>query len=152
MADSDIVALYEALLAKWNARDAAGFARLFATDGSQVGFDGSQIDGQQAIDEHLAQIFANHRTASFIGVVREVRGLSADVILLRAVAGMVPPDGNDINAAVNAVQSLVAVRDSSAWRVALFHNTPARFDGRPADVDALTAELRGELKKKGIAK
>jgi uncharacterized protein (TIGR02246 family) len=151
MGDADITALYETLVAKWNARDAAGFADLFTDDGSTVGFDGSQVDGRTAIRDHLASIFAGHPTASFIGIVREVRGLTADVALLRVVVGMVPPGANDINPAVNAVQSLVAVRDSGAWRLALFQNTPAAFHGRPADVEALSAELRAELKRRSVS-
>jgi hypothetical protein len=54
---------------------------------------------------------------------------------------MVPPGGDDINPAANAVQALIAVETGDGWRAAHFHNTPA-FHGRPDEVDALTAELR----------
>ena len=61
--------------------------------------------------------------------------------LIRAVAGMVPPGGQGIKPERNAIQSLVAVIDEGAPRIALFHNTPARFDGRPELAEQLTAEL-----------
>jgi uncharacterized protein (TIGR02246 family) len=77
--------------------------------------------------------------------VRDVRSLSADVALLRAAVGMVPPGGDDINPATNAIQSLVAVRLEGRWQVALYQNTPAAFHGRPEAAVELTDELRGLL-------
>ena len=38
-----------------------------------VGFDGSPVDGQQNIEEHLSEVFGSHPTAAYIGKVREVR-------------------------------------------------------------------------------
>lgn len=139
--------LYHKLLDRWNENDPRGFADLFADDGSVVGFDGSQVNGRREIESHLAGIFANHKVAAFLGIVREVRRLTPDVELLRAVAGMVPPGQSDIKPEANAVQSLIAVRSHGEWRLALFHNTPAAFHGRPEATAALTAELRTELHK-----
>ncbi|HYE79104.1 MAG TPA: SgcJ/EcaC family oxidoreductase [bacterium] len=145
MADArhPIRVLYQALLDAWNRQDAAAFAALFTDDGSIVGFDGTPIDGRDLIHGHIAGIFADHRTASYVGIIREVRLLADEVALLRAVAGMVPPGVTDINPAANAIQSLVAVQDGSGdWHVTLFHNTPAAFHGRPEVAEALTEELR----------
>jgi hypothetical protein len=58
---------------------------------------------------------------------------------------MVPPGSGQIKPDVNAVQSLVAVRRDGEWRVAHFQSTPAAFDGRPDEADALTAELQSVL-------
>ncbi len=80
-----------------------------------------------------------------MATVREVRHLAEGVALLRAVAGLVPPGGSDLNPDANAVQALVAVRTADGWRVAHFQNTPAAFHGRPEEADALTAELRDVL-------
>ena len=143
--------LYRELLAAWNARDAEAFASLFASDGSVVGFDGSPVNGRAQIASHLSGIFADHPTASYVGIVREVRPLTESVVLLRAVAGMVPPGGTDINPTVNAVQTLVAVGDSGAPRIALFQNTPAAWHGRPEAVQALTDELRAALRASSAA-
>lgn len=139
--------LYQSLLAAWNRQDAAAMAACYLEDGSQVGFDGSQINGRGEIEQAMASIFADHQTAAYISIVRETRFLTNDVALLRAVVGMVPPSGADINPATNAVQSLVAVRKSGAWRIAHFHNTPAAWHGRPQDVEALTEELRKALRE-----
>lgn len=137
----EVRALYQRVLGRWNHRDAAGMAALFADDGHLVGFDGSTVHGREAIHAHLAPIFANHPTPPFVWKVRDVRGLGPDAALLCAVVGMVPPGRVDIEPSLNAVQTLVGVHSDGRWRVALFQNTPAAFHGRPQEVEALTAEL-----------
>ena len=137
----DVVTLYTRLLEGWNARDAAAFAAQFAADGSAVGFDGSQMDGREAIRSELARIFADHTPATYVARVREVRALGPGTTLLRGVAGMVPPGQSALKPERNAIQSLVAVMERGEPRIALFHNTPARFDGRPQLSEDLTAEL-----------
>ena len=77
--------------------------------------------------------------------IREVRRIDSDAALLRAVVGMVPAGQTDLNPAVNAIQSLVAVRRGERWRIVLFQNTPAQFHGRPDLAEALTQELRALL-------
>jgi uncharacterized protein (TIGR02246 family) len=134
--------LYHALLDAWNRRDADAFANLFTLDGSLVGFDGSTVNGQKEIEGHLRPIFADHPTAAYVSKIREVRFLSSNTALLRAVVGMVPPGQHDINPATNAIQSLVAVQVDRVWRVAHYQNTPAQFHGRPDEAAGLTAELR----------
>lgn len=137
-----IEALYHQLLAAWNAHDASAYATCFAEDGYAIGFDGSTMDGRAAIESSLGRIFADHVTARYVAKVRAVRLLAPDVALLRAVAGLVPPGGTDINPAVNAHQTLVATQRDGQWRIALFQNTPAQFHGRSEAAAALTAELR----------
>ena len=140
--ESAVRALYQQLLDAWNRRDAHAYAALIATDGNLIGFDGSQIDGRAEVEAQIGQIFADHVTASYIGNIREVRFLAPETALLRAVVGMVPPGQNDINPAVNAIQSLVATRHAGSWQIALFQNTPAQFHGRPELAQQLTDELR----------
>ena len=143
--EEDVEQLYRGLLARWNDQDAAGYASLFTSEGSIVGFDGSSVESSAAIADHLGSIFADHQTATYVAVVREVRRLAPTVALLRGVAGMVPPGKSDINPETNAVQSLLAVQSDQGWQVAHFQNTPAAFDGRPDEADALTDELRALL-------
>jgi uncharacterized protein (TIGR02246 family) len=138
----DIRALHRGLLDAWDARDADAYAELFAVDGTLVGFDGSTVDGRDEVRSHLGGIFADHATGSYVAAVRDVRLLSPDVGVLRAVAGLIPDGQDEINPETTAIQSLVAVREDGAWQVALFQNTPAAFHGRPAAADALTDELR----------
>jgi uncharacterized protein (TIGR02246 family) len=134
-------ALYDELLYAWNRRDAKAFAQLFSPTGAIVGFDGSEVEICD-VERHLEPIFADHDTAEYVGKVRDVEQLTDDVVLLRALAGMVPPDEDDVNPATNATQSMVAVRAEEGWEIALFQNTPAQHHGHPELVEQDTAELR----------
>ncbi len=140
--------LYQRLIEAWNKRNARDYALLFASSGSIVGFDGSQVNGQMEIGAHVSEIFSHHQTASYVTIVREVRPIASDVTLLRANAGMVPPGKDDINPELNAVQSMVAARKSGKWEIALFQNTPEAFHGRPELSKKLTEELRAVLRQR----
>ncbi len=144
--ETRIRALYSDILDAWNQRNATAFAVLFDEDCTVIGFDGSQMSGPIEVEATLSQIFTHHQTAAYVAIVREVRLLAADVGLLRAVVGMVPAGQADINPAVNAIQTLVAVRRDEQWRISLFQNTPAQFHGRPEAAQQLTEELRALLK------
>ena len=144
-ADFPIYDLYRQLLDAWNNQNAHAFAATFTQDGSSVGYDGSPMNGLAEIEMTLSNIFAHHKTAAYIALVREIRFLSPQTAILRAVVGMIPPGQTDINPERNAMQSLVAAYANNHWRIALFQNTPARFDGRPELAEALTQELRQHL-------
>jgi uncharacterized protein (TIGR02246 family) len=132
--------LYELLIEAWNGHNARAFGALFRDEGVSIGFDGSQAAGDE-VREHLEAVFADHLTAPYFAKVREVRALGADAALLRAIAGMVPPGGDAVNADANALHSLVAERRGEEWRIALFQNTPAQYHGRPELVESHTAEI-----------
>ena len=140
--ESAVRALYQQLLDSWNKRRADSFAALFAVDGYSIGFDGSQLIGQGEIASTLHQIFADHPTAPYISKVKEVRLLSPEVALLRAIVGMVPVGQANIVPALNAIQTLVAQKRDGTWRIVHFQNTPAQFHGRPELVQQLTEELQ----------
>src|SRR5688572_10656207 len=140
--DQEIVSTYTKLLAAWNAQDAAGMAALFAEGGAQVGFDGSEAQGPTTIHQQMAPIFQDHPTKRFVHVVREVQRVTEDVALLRAIAGMVPRDSLELDESKNVVQSLVVRKEGAGWRIVLFQNTPAKLDGRPEAVAAMSEELR----------
>ncbi len=147
---SKVRALYHAVLTSWNDRDAAAFAAYFLETGHAIGFDGSMLDGAAAIEASLAQIFAHHQTASYVGIVRGVDELADDVMMLNALVGMVPQGKTEINPAVNAIQTLVAARLSGTWRIALLQTTPAAFHGRPEAQAELTAQLQSAYQAHGL--
>lgn len=147
METTEIAALYRELLGAWNRRNAADMASLFTPEGTTVGFDGTAHVGRATIEREIGEIFANHETATFVAILREVREIGPEVSLLRAIAGMVPPGQADLKPEVNAVQSLVAARRDGKWRIELFHNTPAAYHGRPEAGEALTEELRQRLRE-----
>ena len=140
--------LYARMVEAWDKRNARDFALAFASDGSLVGFDGSQVNGQLEIGAHVTEIFSHHQTPRYVSIVREVRLLGNDVTLLRANTGLVPSGKDDIDPALNAVQSLIAVQKGGDWKITLFQNTPAAFHGRADLVKQLTEELRAKLKER----
>jgi uncharacterized protein (TIGR02246 family) len=146
--EAQMRSLHEGLLQSWNRRDAKGFASLFTKQGNLIGFDGSHVDSPEGIEAHLTGIFADHQPATYVAKVREVRLLSADTAVLRAVAGMVPPGQNMLNPSLNAVQTLVAAKQDGRWRVEVYQNTPTAFHGQPELVKALRSEL-SELVESG---
>lgn len=137
--------LYHQLLEFWNQRDAESMAGLMTDDANVVGFDGSQINGKHEIARVLRQIFIQHKTATYVSIVREIRILSDSVAILRSIAGMIPRGRTDINPEANGIQSLVAQKVDGEWRIAHFQNTPAAFHGRPELVDDMCDELRQAL-------
>ncbi len=142
---AEVSDLYYALLDAWNRHDAAAYAALFTDDGYVVGFDGSEMNGREEIEQTLSAIFADHETGRYVAKVRAERAVSDDIAILAAVAGLVPADQSDINAELNAIQTLAAKQEGDRWRILQFQNTPAQFHGRPNDVEALTSELRALL-------
>ena len=145
--DHPIHRLYEQILIAWNQQDAVEMAAQFEEDGNLVGFDGSQADSRAAIEDHLRPIFADHPTAAYVAKVCEIRMLSSNVGILRAVVGMIPPGSDDINPAGNTIQTLVAVQNADGWQATLFQSTPAAWHGRPQDSAALTEELRDVMRR-----
>jgi uncharacterized protein (TIGR02246 family) len=144
--------LYAHLLEAWDKRNARDFALHFASEGNLVGFDGSQVNGQLEVGAHLSEIFTHHQTPRYVSIVREVRLLATDATLLRANTGLVPPGKDDIDPALNAVQSVVAVQKGGAWKIVLFQNTPAVFHERPDLAKKLTEELRAKLREMPASK
>jgi uncharacterized protein (TIGR02246 family) len=141
-----VAGLYDRVLEGWNAKSGDDFAAPFADDGEVVGFDGSQSVGRAEIAAEMASIFADHATGTYVGEVEGIRLLGSEVAVLRAVAGMVPAGRSDLEPKLNAVQRLVAELRGGEWRIVLYQNTPARFDGRPELVEHMTEQLREELR------
>jgi uncharacterized protein (TIGR02246 family) len=142
--EQSVADVYRRLIDGWNSNNAEEMAAAVAPHGLVIGYDGSQMYGRDQVRDEIGAIFRHHQTATYVTKVRATRALGADVGLLHAVVGMVPPGGSEIAAERNSVQTVVAVRAGDGWAAALFQTTPAQFHGRPELAEELTAEL-GEL-------
>jgi uncharacterized protein (TIGR02246 family) len=142
MSENEVRNLYEKLIAGWNAHDGEAMAGPFAEDGVIIGFDGSVSSGKQAISTEMTGIFTDHETGRYAVKVDSVRLLGPQVVILRAIAGLVPPGQTAINSATNSHQTVVALEQDGQWSIALFQNTPAQFHGRPELVEDMTRELQ----------
>jgi uncharacterized protein (TIGR02246 family) len=137
-----VAALYRQIIDGWNQHSAEAFARAFAPYGEAIGFDGSRMTGRGEIADTLGRIFADHVTAPYVAKVKSVRLISSDMAILSAIVGMVPPGAVELNPALNALQTVVAVRRDVGWQVELMQTTPAQLHGRPEEVEQMTEELR----------
>jgi len=121
---------YRQLLVAWNERDARTFSELFDSDGVMIGYDGSSAEGAEAIFDHLEPIFETHPTATYLAHVIDAREISAGLVMVRAMAGMVPPGENQLNPSVNALHTVLLRTGSGVPSIVLFQNTPAQYHGR----------------------
>ncbi len=141
----EVRTLYRQLIDGWNRRSAEAFAAPFAEDAEVIGFDGSQMIGRAEIAATLRQIFTDHVPPPYVSKVSSVRLLHPDVAILRAIVGMMPPGQADLDPALNAHQTLIAVTGAGTWRITLLQTTPAQFHGRPELVQHMTDDLRQTL-------
>lgn len=142
MSENDVRALYDQLIAAWNDHDGEAMAEPFAEDGVIIGFDGSISSGRGTIVAEMSTIFADHETARYAVKVQSVRLLGPQAMILRAIAGLVPPGQTSINSETNSHQTLIAEKQQGQWRIVLFQNTAAQFHGRPQLVEDMTRELQ----------
>lgn len=150
-ADDQVRGLLRKWIAAWNDQKADVMKELMTTDCNMIGFDGSQMTGRDEICEAMAKIFAHHPTGLFVVLIREVRILAPGVALLRADSGMVPRGYSEVNPAINATQTVVAVEKEGPqgkhWQMSLFQNTPAAYHGHPELSAKLTEELQKEFSR-----
>jgi uncharacterized protein (TIGR02246 family) len=142
MSENEVRALYDRLITEWNGHDGTAMAALFAADGVVIGFDGSVSSGRQTIGTEMSNIFADHETGRYAVKVKSLRELGQHAMILRAIAGLVPPGQTLIKADTNSHQTVVAEDRDGQWRIVLFQNTAAQFHGRPDLVEEMTRELQ----------
>ncbi len=144
---SQLISLYEALIKSWNNRDAKGMAGLYASGGGQIGFDGSQVSGarrhRKTSRAHIPR--PSHRQVRFHHPGREIARRGRGPGCAPSPAWF-PATARTINPSLNTVQTMLARKQRSLWKVELFQNTPARLDGRPEEVAAMTQELQAVVK------
>ena len=142
MSEDDGRALYDRLIRGWNDHGGDAMAEPFAEDGVIIGFDGSVSSGRQSIGAEMSNIFADHETGRYAVKVHSVRSLGPQAMILRAIAGLVPPGQTAINSETNSHQTVIAEAQDGQWRIVLFQNTPAQFHRRPELVEDMTRELQ----------
>ena len=106
MGENDVRALYDTLITAWNDHDGTAMAAPFAEDGVIIGFDGSVSSGRQTISSEMANIFADHETGRYAVKVKAVRELGQRAVILRAIAGLVPPGQTAIRSETNSHQTV----------------------------------------------
>ena len=96
-------------------------ASLFTDDGYVVGFDGSEMNGPDEMEQTLSTIFADHETGTYVAEVRAERIVSDDVAMLAAVAGLVPAGQSDCQPGTRSRRSSRSMRMAGADRAVPEH-------------------------------
>ena len=120
-------ALYDQLVAGWNAGDGTRFAAAFADDGELVAFDGTHLRGRSVIERFQQELFDRWMTGTRLtGGVEEVTFVRPDVAVVHAAGGTIRRGRDQPARARESIQTLVAVDSGEGWRLAAFQNTRVR--------------------------
>ena len=143
--ETGATATYLTFIQSWNNQDAATIGACFTASGTMIGFDGSVVEGAEAIATNLGAIFRDHPTPAYVALIDSMRTLAPDLELVRAEVGMARPGETAIASDLNAWQSCLLRRDAGGWRIEWLQTTPAAFHGRPDLVKEMTARLQAAL-------
>jgi len=106
------------------------------------------MKGRQEIASFHQMLFDKFlRGSRLIGKIRSIRFVTMDVSVLVAVGGTVMAGKPDIEPKRNSIHIIVAVKYESNWYFTAFQNTRVQYIGRPEAFQALTEELRQELRQ-----
>lgn len=118
-----IDALVHSLDSAWNAGDGDAFAAPFAPDADFVNVRAEHHRGRPAIAAGHTGIFRSIYAGSTNHyVVKSARLLTGDVALVHVDATLDVPSG-PLAGRMQALFSMVLVRDGRGWQIASFHNT-----------------------------
>jgi uncharacterized protein (TIGR02246 family) len=108
----------------WNARDAAGVAGMYASDGDIILGDRPRQAGTESIQKLMTELWASMPADRKVGIsVASVRPLAPDVAIAECVATFSGADPGQNRA------TWVVVRREGQWRIAALRTQPAE---RPA--------------------
>src|SRR3712207_5108444 len=119
--------LYRELMDGWNRGSGEDYAAVFTEDGDLVAFDGTHFEGREKIAPFHQELFDKWMKGSrLVGRIKDVRFLSPNVALMHAVGSTVMRGKSEPSPERESIQTLVAVRQGEAWRLAAFQNTRVR--------------------------
>jgi uncharacterized protein (TIGR02246 family) len=131
--ETAIRALYTQLMDGWNKGSAEVFSATFVNDGHLIGFDGMHFKGRDEIIAFHQPLFDKWlKGTQLVGEVESVRFLSPHVALMHARGGTVMRGKSRPSPERDSIQTLVAVKRDSDWRLAAFQNTRVRPMSRNA--------------------
>jgi uncharacterized protein (TIGR02246 family) len=123
--EAPLRAIVQALEDGWNAGDSAKFASPFAADADYVVVDGMFIRTKPVIDMGHKQIFATiYKGSKNKATIKQIRFLKPDVALIHVQWHL--QYGEKLENKVEAMNSIVAMKNGEIWEIAAFHNTPIR--------------------------
>ena len=126
-ADAALHDLFDRMCAAWTAGDAAAYGDCFTEDSDYVSYDGTHARGRQAMVDNHHRLFTGVLSGSaLVGRVESVRHLRPGVAVLHATGSVLMPWRSSLPGRRLSRQTLVAVEEGGAWRIAALHNGRVR--------------------------
>lgn len=129
-AELDIRDTLRNLVRAWDRHDPAAYAAHFTPDADYVVFDGSRLQGREAIAAFYRQRFATVLSGSRLRLEEiEVRFARQDLALVSTESCLRQPWDDELAPARAARQTLTMVYARGEWRIAAFHSCRIRRTG-----------------------
>ncbi len=114
---------FQGLCEAWKSGDGNAFAAQFTDDADFINLLGMYVQGRAPIAQLHDKIFKGPYANSTVRFdPQQARMLSAEMILVIAASQVDIPAG-PVKGIVRTVATVLLQRVSSAWKIALFHNT-----------------------------
>src|SRR5919107_3577779 len=131
--EREIRELFGLLLDDWGRGDGKAYGSRFTEDADYVAFDGTHTRGRQEISASHQRLFDKFlRGTRLTGRILSIKFPGPDVALIHATGGTVMRGKRKPSPERDSIQTLVAVREGSEWRVAEYHNSRVRPKGKNA--------------------
>lgn len=123
--DRDAVAAVPARMVEiWAKHDAAGFAELFAEDGTLI-LPGVYKHGRAEIQDFMAAAFAGPYQGSRVtGEPIDMKPLAPGAVALITTGGVLAAGETELSAAAAIRATWILVQHDGAWRLAVYQNCP----------------------------
>jgi uncharacterized protein (TIGR02246 family) len=123
--EDDLVrAIPQRIVDGWNRGDGNAVASVYADDGVLVAGHGVVKRGRTQIAKYHEALFATTIKGTTLTVeVTSVRFLDPETVILQTEGGILWPGETSLASGNRGIQSFVAVKQESEWRIVLFQNT-----------------------------
>ncbi len=126
-ADAALQVLFDRMCEAWTAGDAAAYGACFTEDSDYVSYDGTHARGRQAMVDNHDRLFRGVLSGSaLVGGVESIRYLRPDVAVVHATGSVLMSWRSRLPKRRLSRQTLVAVNEHGAWRIAALHNGRVR--------------------------
>ncbi len=140
--------LHEQLVESWNRGDGETYGSTFTEDADYVDFNGQHLKGRRAIASHHQQLFDTFLQGTHLEYrLTQIRFLRPEIAVLHAEGGIVMPWQSTVSRWRRSIHTLIAVKDDSEWRFAIFHNTRIRPIGPGTIVSGLANSMWQRIRR-----
>ena len=140
MLELTVDAIHRQMIDAWNAGDAEAFAAPFVTDADFVAFDGTHLEGRDAIFAFHRQAFETVVKGSRLtGEVKLVRRLAPGLAVIHSTVRVTLAGQASPSPSRDSMQLTVVREEEGQWRGVVLMNARVLTLERQAELDRLVA-------------